>query len=141
MRYARAVAKKLRSILVPVDGSAPAKRAAALAARLADGTEAVVTLLYVDVPGAKTKAKAAREHEALETFKEATKAFGRGAIEARLVTRSGDPGPTVVELAAELEPDLLVVGRRGVGRVRALMLGSVSEYVLAHVSCPVTIVK
>lgn len=135
------MAKKLRSILVPVDGSAPAKRAAALAASLADGSEAVVTLLYIDVPGGKAKAKATRDREALETFKEATKAFGRGAIEARLVTRSGEPGPTIVELAEELEPDLLVIGRRGVGRVRALVLGSVSEYVLANATCPITIVK
>lgn len=135
------MAKKLRSILVPVDGSPPAKRAAALAAGIADGTEAVVTLLYVDVPDAKPKAKATRDREALETFKEATKAFGRGAIEARLVTRSGDPGPTILELAGELGPDLIIIGRRGVGRVRALVLGSVSEYVLANAPCPVTIVK
>lgn len=135
------MAKKLRSILVPVDGSAPAKRAAALAASMADGTEAVVTLLYVDVPESKPKAKATRDREALETFKEATKAFGRGAIEARLVTRSGDPGPTILELAGELGPDLIVIGRRGVGRMRALVLGSVSEHVLANAPCPVTIVK
>lgn len=141
MRYARAVAKKLHSILVPVDGSAPAKRAAALAATLADGSAAVVTLLYVDLPDAKGKAKATRDREAMETFKEATKAFGRGAIEARLVTRTGEPGPTILEVAGELEPDLIIIGRRGVGRVRALVLGSVSEHILNNAPCPVTIVK
>lgn len=141
MRYAPRVVRKLHSILVPVDGSAPAKRAAALAATLADGTEAVVTLLYVDVPESKTKGRATREREALETFKEATRAFGKGAIEARLVTRTGEPGPTILEVASELEPDLLIIGRRGVGRMRALVLGSVSEHVLANAPCPVTVVK
>lgn len=135
------MAKKLHSILVPVDGSPPAKRAAALAAMLADRSEAVVTLLYVDVPETRPKARATRDREAMETFKEATKSFGRGAVEARLVTRSGEPGPTILELANELEPDLIIIGRRGVGRVRALVLGSVSEHVLANSPCPVTIVK
>ena len=135
------MARKLRSILVPVDGSPPAKRAAALAAALADGTEAVVTLLYVEVPSVRARARATRDKEALETFKEATKAFGRGSIEARLVTRAGDPGPTILEVAGELGPDLIVIGRRGGGRVRALVLGSVSEHVLTHAPCPVTIVK
>lgn len=101
----------------------------------------MVTLLYVDMPETKAKARATRDREALETFKEATKAFGRGAIEARLVTRSGEPGPTILDVAGELEPDLLIIGRRGVGRVRALVLGSVSEHVLANAKCPVTIVK
>jgi nucleotide-binding universal stress UspA family protein len=37
--------------------------------------------------------------------------------------------------------DLLVVGSRGLGAVRRLLLGTVSEKVLQHALCPVLIVK
>lgn len=43
--------------------------------------------------------------------------------------------------AAEPEPDLIVVGARGIGGVARLLLGSVSENVLRSARCPVLIVK
>jgi nucleotide-binding universal stress UspA family protein len=37
--------------------------------------------------------------------------------------------------------DLLVVGARGLGRVRTVLLGSVSQQVLHHATCPVAVVR
>ena len=53
--------------------------------------------------------------------------------------RRGDPARRLLERAAAA--DLLVVGSRGLGAVRRLLLGTVSEKVLQHAPCPVLIVK
>jgi len=44
-------------------------------------------------------------------------------------------------LAAQDEADLLVLGRRGLGRVGRLVLGSVSSTVVEHATRPVTVVR
>jgi nucleotide-binding universal stress UspA family protein len=57
----------------------------------------------------------------------------------RTHTPVGDPARALLELAATA--DLLVVGSRGLGAVRRVLLGSVSEKVLQHAPCPVLIVR
>ena len=43
--------------------------------------------------------------------------------------------------ADELEADLIVVGSRGLGRIRRTIAGSVSESVFRHARCPVMVVR
>ncbi len=54
-------------------------------------------------------------------------------------TPQGRPGPELVRLAADAE--MLVVGSRGAGSVRELLLGSVSNYCAHHSPCPVVLVR
>jgi nucleotide-binding universal stress UspA family protein len=71
-----------------------------------------------------------------------------------LITRSekGHPGVTVRRqiaegsarsalLAAAFEAQMLVVGARGLGGVRGMMLGSVSHTLLQHAPCPVGVAR
>jgi hypothetical protein len=52
--------------------------------------------------------------------------------------RNGDPATVLVD--ASRESDLLVLGSRGYGPVRAVLLGGVSQAVIRHATCPVVVV-
>jgi nucleotide-binding universal stress UspA family protein len=62
-----------------------------------------------------------------------------GSMEIESVVREGQPANVLVEESAEAE--MLVVGSRGRGGFRELMLGSVSQQCAHHARCPVTIVR
>ncbi|MCL4420828.1 MAG: universal stress protein [Candidatus Thermoplasmatota archaeon] len=48
---------------------------------------------------------------------------------------------SLLEESNKLKPDLIVMGSRGLGGFKSLLLGSVSNAVVAHSNCPVLIVK
>ena len=54
---------------------------------------------------------------------------------------SARPSTVVVETAAELGVDLVVVGKRGRGGFRGLLLGSVSRRVVEDAGCVVLVVR
>ena len=51
------------------------------------------------------------------------------------------PGNTIVSAAEEEKAGMVVMGTRGMGKVRRTILGSVSDYVVHHASCPVVICR
>ncbi len=61
------------------------------------------------------------------------------AVSYTIETPQGRPGPEIVRLGEDAE--LIVVGSRGSGSVRELLLGSVSNYCAHHGSCPVVLVR
>jgi nucleotide-binding universal stress UspA family protein len=76
------------------------------------------------------EARAALEHTA--------RALG-APIETRV--EKGAPGPVLCELAHALGVDVVVVGSRGRGAIRRLVLGSVSNHVVHNAPCPVLVVR
>ncbi len=62
----------------------------------------------------------------------------------RTIERSvvfGHPAEEIWRAASEPGVDLVVVGARGLGPVKRLLLGSVSEAMVHHAPCPVLVVK
>lgn len=137
----------MKRILVPIDSSEIAERAMQEAIKVNRFGEAEVHVLYVaDINKLAINAylsgnvlleigKAGERilNTALEAFPESMKVVK--------VYRTGDPAETITEYAKEIDADLIIMGSRGLGLVRGVLLGSVSKYVLEHTKCPVLIVK
>ena len=60
-------------------------------------------------------------------------------VEIETIAVQGQPARALVEVAKGA--DLLVVGSRGLGGFRELLLGSVSQQCAQHATCPVVIVR
>ena len=138
-------------LLIPVDGSEPALQAVRHALHLQrQGLRASFVLATVqeltytyelmlapdaDVLDRVTGAVGARALKSAEAlFEAAGLAFEREI-------GSGDPAPTLIEIAQRCGCEAIIMGARGHGALRSVLLGSVSQAVLQASALPVTIVK
>ncbi len=137
----------LGRIGVGLDGG-PESRAAlraatGLAQRLGAGLRliSVQTLpktTYSAAPGlAMADYEGAEERRAGRVLEEATAALPAG-LDVDTAQPQGDP-QTCLEAAAE-ELDLLVIGSRGYGPLRRVLLGAVSSSLMGAVSCPLLVI-
>jgi nucleotide-binding universal stress UspA family protein len=53
---------------------------------------------------------------------------------------SGRTAPEILRVADEVKPAFLVVGRRGLGRIGEMLLGSVSDKLIRQAPVPVMVV-
>jgi nucleotide-binding universal stress UspA family protein len=75
----------------------------------------------------------------LETQVDAVEAADCAVDQAHLLR--GPPIDAILDLCEELRPGLVIVGSRGLGPVRRMFVGSVSEGVVHHARCPVLVVR
>ena len=61
------------------------------------------------------------------------------SLEVEAVAVAGQPADVLLEQGADAE--LIVVGRRGLGGFKTLLLGSVSQQVVHYAACPVVVVN
>jgi len=142
----------MRNILVATDGSEGAERAVAFAAELAHALSAKLVILAVSEPSISRDLEEFRraegstigdivEADAAAHVKHAIElANNQGAMDIQEVTRAGDPAHVILAVARDLAADLVVVGKRGFGRVKGFALGSVSQNLAAHADRIVVIV-
>lgn len=62
-------------------------------------------------------------------------------IEVLIAEDNENPGKIICRYADENKIDLIVMGSRGLGNVRKILLGSVSNYVVQRAQCPILIIK
>jgi nucleotide-binding universal stress UspA family protein len=77
------------------------------------------------------------EAEARHSLEDVVAGAKNPGVEVETVVRQGQPAVILLEEAEEAE--LLVVGSRGLGGFRGLLLGSVSQQCAQHSPCPITI--
>lgn len=137
-----------RRILVPVDGSGHGFHAARTAARLASALGAKLTLLTVyEAPssalGEPNYSRALDDvlDHARRTVEHAREAVrGAGGPEPEVEWLGGSPAETIIGVARDGNYDLIVMGSHGRGRLKAALLGSVSNAVAAGAGRPVMVV-
>ncbi|KAJ9562392.1 hypothetical protein OSB04_007552 [Centaurea solstitialis] len=55
--------------------------------------------------------------------------------------KKGDPKEVICHEVKRVQPDLLVVGNRGLGPFQRVFVGTVSEFCVKHCECPVVTIK
>jgi nucleotide-binding universal stress UspA family protein len=140
-----------KRVLVATDGSKAAARAVDFAATMARAWDAELIALTIStaLSPAELRELAQADHDlgtAIDTLvrrilEDATARGNRhGVVEIRTLSMSGDPANATLKLAQQEHADLIVVGRRGLGGLSRLLLGSVSENIVAHAHCAVAVV-
>lgn len=153
-----------KTILVAVDGSEQSKKALNYALELAEKFEGKVTLIHVyssvvpitpsmdtistppTIPPHASPAIAAKlaeevKQNAERILDEAEHVVKKRGVSVEKVLREGDAVREIAAVAQEGKFDLVVVGHRGLSKLRELFLGAVSEGVSHKAPCPVLIVK
>lgn len=136
-------------IVVGIDGSEGAGRALRFAAEEASLRDTDLRMVAVwNIPAAYYAGEGLAPVMPIERFEDSMRATGeRQAAEilaeypglaTELVVASGSPAQVLVEQSERA--DMLVVGSRGLGGFRGLMLGSVGQQCAHHANCPVVIV-
>jgi nucleotide-binding universal stress UspA family protein len=144
--YADGPRAALQVIGVGVDGGAPARAAALYASELASRSGAELRLLWaVHVPVAYTAGMAIAYDwpQVLEgDCAHAERALSELAAELPVPSChevvEASPAEALEQLSREV--DLVVVGSRGWGAVRRVVLGSTSDRLLRHTKCPVLVI-
>jgi nucleotide-binding universal stress UspA family protein len=128
----------MEKILVPVDGSEQSSKAITFAADLARHHHAAIHLLHVFkltiipeglgeyVVSDRVQLRALGEKSIAEAEGE-TKGHGVEHVEASVV--EGDPAERIISYAKAHDVDIIVIGSRGLGSFKGLLLGSVSNKV------------
>jgi nucleotide-binding universal stress UspA family protein len=143
---------KVKRILFPTDfspGTEPAARWVE-ALRRAFGAEVVILhvldLSLAGVAGMPTEMAAMPavgellERARAETAEEMARVQQRFP-EARTMVREGSPRPMILQVAADVGADLIVMGTRGRSGLAHVLFGSVAEHVVRHSPIPVLTVR
>ncbi len=146
----------IKKILVATDASAASNRAVSEAAYLAAKHEAELLILHVirdmQLP---SKMKKVPELEAFTNKREdilrqvaenilseaEQKAKIDGARKIQTAIGSGDPATSVIGFAKRRNIDMIVLGTRGLGKVKGLFMGSVSRKIVNNAEANCLIVR
>lgn len=138
----------LDRIVVGMDGSEPAKQAALWAAREAMARGRGLTLVHSVLPPSAGSAFGPTFPIGLDVMDDVQAAvreelddYAKTLPTTDVLTQVEIGSPSGVLLAASETAELIVLGSRGHGGFRGLLLGSVSVQVAAHADCPVVIIR
>ncbi len=136
---------RLGTVACGFDGSDESRLALDWASRLAQTDAARLLVASVHAPiafgqisvGGAFSPRSANRALRDELKREQDAALAGLDVEAEAVVRSGDAARALVR--ASKDADVLVMGSRGYGPLRAIVLGGVSQYVVRHAHCPVVV--
>jgi len=154
------MSKRPTIILVPVDGSNSAGAAAIHAAVLAEAFSVPMRLLFafpadaLEMYGIPSETMAGEQMETYsparfaalrnqrvrQVFDHTRNTVGATGVTIEECVLNGDPAIAILSHAAGMEAPFIVIGNRGLSQFSEMLVGSVSQRVLHHAKCPVTLV-
>lgn len=141
----------LKKILIAVDDSPFADRAANLGIELAEAVNAEIAFVHVfdaaatpagawGFPADRISAMSELEGKRLLTkFHDAVPPKMAADSRVHDFVESGKPAAAIVEVAKKWHADLIVMGSHGRGKVAGILMGSVSQDVLRQAPCPILV--
>jgi nucleotide-binding universal stress UspA family protein len=141
--------KLIQKILVPVDGSDSSKKALEMAIALAKASKASVTVLEViedfgPLPGyyeAAPKGKDRVKWISEQRFEKVHPILDNSGVSWDRMVVEGYAADEIVRIAEEGKYQMVVIGSRGLSAMGRFLVGSVSDRVVHHAHCSVTIVR
>jgi nucleotide-binding universal stress UspA family protein len=141
------IRKKIKKILVPLDGSKNSMRGLDEAIYIARQCQAIVTGVYIIPIYPRNLADAIMPYQ-IHLTKEAKKFMSSAktcAAQKGVLFKSkiiyGSPSSEITDLAKDKKFDLIVIGSRGHGGIKEVFLGSVATAVIHKSKVPVLVVK
>lgn len=151
-------------ILVPLDGSSHSSEALRIAIQMAKMFNGRITLINVYAVGIRpivmseptTLAPPSVPIMAPADFSKVVEAARRAGntilvdgenkiraegVQVETLLKEGHTVQEILETAKEGQFDLIVMGARGVSKIREILLGSVSDGVIRNAPCPVLVTK
>lgn len=115
-------------ILMAYDGSSHSQNALRTAVAFAEMWQTALKILIVD----DDDNTAARE---VQSYLEAHD------VDGEVLQATGDPSERIIEYAESTDADLVVIGAYGHSKVRELVVGSTTTYVINHATCPILLAR
>jgi nucleotide-binding universal stress UspA family protein len=140
----------LSKILVPVDGSQNSLRALDHAIYLAKKIGADITAMnvienpptvYVESQKLLNDLLAKFRAESAKILDNCKQIAEKSDVKIGTIIAEGDAASSIVGYAHNEGFDTIIIGMRGLGRFKEMVLGSISNKVLHHAKCTVMIVK
>jgi nucleotide-binding universal stress UspA family protein len=151
-------------ILVPLDGSDHSLKALEIAVQVAKRFSGKISLIHVysvavmpiitpepttlppPMIPVMTPAEVAKAIEAVRNAGASILSDGEQKVEAEgiqveTLLKEGHTVQEIIKTAKEGKFDLIVIGGRGISKIRELLLGSVTDGVIHHAACPVLVTK
>ena len=141
----------MNAIVVGTDGSDTAAQALQQAGDLAKSTGAKLHIVsaYEPASGARIGGETPERSSWMvgpdvqvdSVLDNAAGAMHAQGIEAECHARKGDPANALLDVAAEHDADMIVVGNKGMTGAKRFLLGSVPDKISHHAPCSVLIVR
>jgi nucleotide-binding universal stress UspA family protein len=137
-------------ILVPVDGSDNSHRALDAALLLSEKLGAKVTAIHVmeDIPVLHIQSEKllrevlyAYKKESQLLLSKCSEIATRKGLSINTKLLQGNVGSTILDFCEKEKYDIIIMGSRGMGNFKELILGSVSSKVVHHSRCPVLVIR
>lgn len=136
-----------KNIVLAFDGSEYSEKALQRAKAIAERFEATLWLVHVfrnpsDLLGYTDfeKVYARRKSAAQAVMDDALQKLGRTTVSVHEELQEGHETESILKVAEKCAADLIVMGTRGLGAVKGLLVGSVSRKVIYLAECPVMVV-